>query len=271
MPATHVLSLLQTAPAFGAVRANLDAVEEAIRGLRADLLVLPELFATGYSFRDRAELAALAEPYPEGPTIQRLLAWSEATGGVIVAGYPERAHGGIYNAAAVVAAGRPLGSYRKVHLFGFERETFDPGEGPFSVHEHAGLRVGTMICFDWMYPEAARALALAGADVIAHPSNLVLPGWCQQAMCVRALENHVFTVTANRHGTEERAPRPPLRFTGASRIASPLGTVLADGPAEGDVLLRVEVDVALARCKRIPSGNDLFAERRPDRYAGWSS
>jgi len=266
-PPTHALAALQTAPVFGAVRANLDAVAQSIEGRRDDLLVLPELFATGYSFVDRAELLSLAEPFEGGPTTERLLAWSRATGGMIVAGFAERDGDNVYNAAGIVAAGERVACYRKVHLFGFERELFEPGDRPFSVHEHAGLRVGTMICFDWMFPEAARTLALRGADVIAHPSNLVLPGLCQRAMVVRALENRVYTVTANRSGSEHRPPRPALRFTGGSRIVDPRGDVVADAPAEGVTLLGADAQTVFARDKHVASGNDVLAERRPDLYA----
>lgn len=263
---TYSLAALQTEPLFGDVDQNLADVEAAIGGLEADLLVLPELFSTGYSFRDRDEALSLAESFPDGPACARVLAWSRSTGGVIVAGFAERDGENVYNAAAIVAAGEPLGCYRKVHLFGFERDCFDPGDRPFPVHEHGGLRVGTMICFDWIYPEAARTLALRGADVIAHPSNLVLPGLCQRAMSIRALENRVYTVTANRAGEEHRAPRPALRFTGASRICDPRGDVLADGPAEGPALLRAEAHTGSSRDKRVPSGNDVLAERRPEFY-----
>jgi predicted amidohydrolase len=228
-------------------------------------VVLPELFATGYSFRDREECLRLSEAFPDGPTTERLLRWSERTGGVVVGGFAERAGARVHNAAAVVAAGRPLHVYRKLHLFGFEREVFDAGEEPPRVVEHAGLRVGTMICFDWLFPEVARALALLGADVIAHPSNLVLP-WCQRAMPVRALENGVFTATANRVGEEHRPPRPPLRFTGGSLVAAPDGTVAASAPPEGPAVVEAVLDTARARDKRLSSGNDRLADRRPGAY-----
>lgn len=260
------LAFVQTAPTFGDVAANLAEVGALLTGVEADLIVLPELFATGYSFLDRAEATSLAEPFGAGPTTDHLCAWSRATGAVIVAGYPERDGERIYNAAAVVAGGEPQVSYRKAHLFGFERDCFDPGDGPFPVVEHGGMRVGVMICFDWMFPEASRCLALGGADVIAHPSNLVLPGWCQRAMEIRALENRVFTVTANRHGEEHREPRPALRFTGASQIVGPRGTVLTTAEPEGTTVRSHVVDLAEARSKHIPSGNDVLADRRPDLY-----
>ena len=88
--AVRTVALLQTKPAFGERSANLAAVEQALQGLTVDLLVLPELFATGYSFRDRAEALALAESLEESDNIERLRAMSRQTGGVIVAGYTER-------------------------------------------------------------------------------------------------------------------------------------------------------------------------------------
>ncbi len=273
---TFHVAALQTDPRFGEVDANLAALDAQVEaacasGVAPDLLVLPELCSTGYSFRDHAEALSLAEVFPDGPLAARMRAWSARTGGMVVAGFAEREDDCVYNAAAVFAAGEPLGTYRKLHLFGFEREVYDRSEGALEVFEHAGLEVGVMICFDWMFPEAARTLALRGADVIAHPSNLVLPGWCQQAMLVRALENRVYTVTANRIGAEHRAPRPALRFTGLSRIAGPDGCSLADAGEQEPAILVSPIETTVSRCKSIPSGNDVFAERRPGAYEGWRS
>jgi predicted amidohydrolase len=256
---------LQTRPAFGEVDRNLAEAEAALGSAAPDLLVLPELCSTGYAFRDRAEARALGEPFPDGPTVRWLARASARTGGVAIGGFVERDGDRLWNAAAVCAAGRPVLAYRKVHLFGFEREVFDEGTGPFPVVEHAGLRVGVMICFDWRFPEAARTLALAGADLIAHPSNLVLPH-AQRAMVTRALENGVWTVTANRVGGEHRPPRPPLTFTGRSVIVSPLGETVAEGAPDRPDRIEAVVDPALARDKRLPSGNHLLLDRRPSTY-----
>ncbi|MFO0767873.1 MAG: nitrilase-related carbon-nitrogen hydrolase [Nitrospiraceae bacterium] len=92
-----------------------------------------------------------------------------------------------------------LGCYRKTHLFFEETLFFDPGDSGFQVWDVGGAKVGVMICFDWFYPESARTLALMGADIIAHPSNLVLPH-CPDSMVTRCLENRVFSITANRIG-----------------------------------------------------------------------
>jgi len=267
MPTPCRIRCLQTDPIFCEVERNLAAAEALLFSTdgKADLVVLPELFATGYAFSDAAEAHAFAEPFPDGPTIRRVAAWSRLQGGLVVAGYPERDGEAVYNAVIVAAGGRALLSARKTHLFGFEPRIYRPGAHAAPVIEHQGLRVGVMICFDWMYPEVARCLALEGADVIAHPSNLMLP-WCQGAMPTRALENRLFTVTSNRVGMEHRPPHGPLAFTGRSLVCSPLGEVLAEGPPAKARVLELVVDLQEARDKRLPSGNDPLAERRPELY-----
>jgi predicted amidohydrolase len=90
--------------------------------------------------------------------------------------------------------------------------------------------------------------------------------WCQSAMRVRSLENGVYAATANRVGVEERAGRPKLRFTGRSQVTDPRGEVLASAPEEGEALVTAPADPAKARDKRLPAGNDLIRDRRPERY-----
>ncbi len=264
---TATVAFVQFEPTFGAVETNLDACERLLPADDVDLVVFPELVSTGYSFVDRAEARAVAETFPDGPTCERLAAWSHTLDAVVVGGYVEQDGDHIYNAAAVFASGKPLTSYRKVHLFGFERECFDPGGDGFPVVEHRGLRVGVMICFDWIFPEAARTLSLKGADVIAHPCNLVLPRWCQQAMVVRAIENRIYAVSANRTGSEHRKPRPELKFTGCSQIVGPSGEVIVAADAHAIQTSSGVVDLLAARHKQIPSGNDVHADRRPNQYS----
>lgn len=259
------IGFLQTEPRFGDPLANLQRVEEAIRSSASDLWVLPELFSTGYLFGSRAILANLAEPVPDGPTTQGLIRIAARSGAAIVAGVAERDHDGrLFNSAVAVDPAGFRAVYRKIHLFDYEKEWFEPGDGPFVVVRLAGARVGIMICWDWRFPESARTLALAGAQVIAHPSNLVLP-YCQAAMVTRALENRVFTVTANRIGTEERSGLR-LTFTGGSRIVSCEGAILCEGPSEAVAAAAVEIDPGLADRKQVTSHNDLFDDRRPGFY-----
>ena len=120
-----------------------------------------------------------------------------------------------------------------------------------------------MICFDWRFPESARKLALLGAQIICHPSNLVMPH-CPDAMVTRALENNVYTITCDRIGKENRIGRE-IRFIGKSRIISPDGHVLAQLEAE-EGYLETEIDPELADNKAITPHNEIFSDRRPEFY-----
>ncbi len=125
-------------------------------------------------------------------------------------------------------------------------------------------RVGMMICFDWIYPESARTLALRGSQLIIHPSNLVLP-YCPDAMITRCLENRVFAATADRVGRENRGSFD-LRFIGTSEIVSPRGEVLARLGTSEPGIATVSVDLHAADQKKINKHNDLLADRKPEQY-----
>ena len=261
---------IQTLPVFGDPAANLTAVEAVVAeataaGRRADLWVLPELFATGYVFADSDEARRLCEPIADGPTVAGLIALADRFGCAFVAGVAESAPDGrLFNSAVAVDGTGLKAHYRKAHVFGSERRWSSPGDLPFPVVDLAGARVGIMICFDWRFPETARTLALAGAQIIAHPSNLVLPH-CPDAMVTRALENGVFTVTCDRVGTEERSGMTAT-FIGRSRVIGPDGIVLSEGPPDRPAWDVVDIDPARADDKRLAGGNDILADRRTDLY-----
>jgi predicted amidohydrolase len=229
-----------------------------------DLLVLPELAFSGYDFRDRDELHALAEPFSNGPTAGLLHELAHARNAVIVAGYAERTPEGCYNSAMLMCPDGAAHNYRKIHLFNREQDVFLPGDAPPAVVETPAGRIGMMICFDWFFPETARCLALAGAQIIAHPSNLVLP-WCQRTMFARSLENAVHTITCNRIGTEARTDRS-LTFTGASQILNTKGEILASAPTDREALGVAALDPDEADDKSIAGRNDRFGNRRPEMY-----
>lgn len=262
-------AVLQYDPTYLEVEANLNEAERLLKDIVADLIVLPELFASGYFFQSRDDLELVAEPAAGGKTCDRLIGWAKQRGAVIVAGIPEIAEGSFYNSAVVVGPEGLMGVYRKVHLFHREKSLFTPGDRGFSVLDvrtRAGseYRLGVMICFDWYYPESARILAIRGADVIAHPSNLVRSD-CPRAMPIRALENHVFTITANRIG-RETAHGEELKFIGRSVVCDPLGGTMFSAPAEDAVVGVVEFDPHAARDRRITPFNDLLLDRRPETY-----
>ncbi|MBI4002637.1 MAG: acyltransferase [Nitrospira defluvii] len=252
-------------PVFGEVPRNLDLVTARLEPVEADLIVLPELFATGYQFVSQEEVLRLAEPVPDGETTKRLVDLAGRRGVTIVAGLPERAGAHCFNSAVVVGPKGFIGCYRKTHLFFEETLFFTPGDSGFHVWDIGFAKVGVMICFDWFYPEAARTLALQGADIIAHPSNLVLPH-CPDSMVTRCLENRVFSVTANRIGSEARGGKDRLTFIGMSEVVSPRGHIVHRAPRETEDLTIVEIDPTEARTKALNAYNDLLRDRRPALY-----
>jgi len=256
------VGFLQMRPEFGAVKANVAAIEAALYRVRDATVVLPELCTTGYLFASRAEAEALAEPL-QGPSVARLADLAERRRLTLCFGMAERHGAKIYNSAVTIPPdGRPS-VYRKAHLFDREKLVFDVATPRFRA-QRGETALGVMICFDWIFPEVCRSLALDGARVILHPSNLVLP-YCQNAMTTRAIENRIFAVTCNRVGSESRAG-VRLRFTGRSQIVDPHGRVLARAPSRGESLQIVTIRPAEAADKRITPRNDLFEDRRPDLY-----
>jgi predicted amidohydrolase len=122
-----------------------------------------------------------------------------------------------------------------------------------------------MICFDWQFPEAARSLALQGAEILCHPSNLVLP-WCQEAMKTRSLENRIFSITANRVGTEVNGELSE-HFTGQSQILSTKGEILIRLNDNEEGIYTVSIDPAKAADKTVTERNNAFSDRRAELYS----
>jgi predicted amidohydrolase len=259
------IGYLQYRPEFGEVEKNLDRVEWMLESCNADLIVLPELFNTGYVFTSPDEARVLAEEIPGGKTVERLSAIARRKKLHIVAGLAEKCDSRIFNSAALITPEGLGGRYRKIHLYSEEKLWFTPGDQSFEVYDIGVCRIGIMICFDWFFPESMRALALMGADVICHPANLVLP-FCQSAMVTRCLENRVFAITANRIGTEDRGNGKSLSFTGKSQITGVNGTVLRSGSETDEEIWTVAIDISQSRDKRLNPLNDLFEDRRPEYY-----
>src|SRR5262245_25572244 len=217
------IAFVQGRPRFGQTEHNLEHGLALAATVAAELVVIPELWSSGYVFSSHAEVARLAEDAARGPTARALAAAARREKRHYIAGFPERHRGRYYNSAMLVGPAGVKAVYRKLHLFEREQEWFSPGDIPLAVHRVGPARVGMLICFDWRFPEAARTLALLGADVIAHPSNLVYRN-AQRIMVARSFENRVYTITANRTGTETR-PGGRVPFTGRSQIVDPAGEV----------------------------------------------
>jgi len=251
-------------PEFGNPQANLARIIKGIKKANAHLIVLPELPFTGYLFEDREELKNLAQPLNDSPIVDSLINLCKEKNFHIVSGFAEKDKDRLFNSALLIGPQGILQVYRKLHLFFNEKNIFDPGDLPLEVSTINDAKTGLLVCFDYMFPEAARKLALQGADIIAHPSNLVLD-YGQSAMITRCLENNIFAITANRVGTEKRINRE-LAFTGKSQIAGPKGKLIHRSTDHETALFITEIDLSSARDKMVTGFNHVLEDRRPEFY-----
>ncbi len=248
---------------------------ERARARGAKLVVFPESALGGYQWEAHAAVgpAAVAPPpalLPDGEEIDRLARIAGPT--VVCAGYTEHGSGGCYSSAVCVTGDGLLGHHRKVHIPPTERGLLVPGEC-FSAFDTPIGRVGMLVCYDKVFPEAARALSLDGAEIIAslaawpvsreRPASLASRD--RQVLHfdlldrARAVENQVVWVSANQSGRFGR-----LRFPGRAKVVDPEGRVLArTGTRPGVALARVD---ALGAVDRARSGLSHLDDRRPGAY-----
>ena len=249
------------------VAANLDTQTRDIRQAAtagARLILLQELHNTPYFCQvEDPALCDLAEPIP-GPTTGRLGALARELGVVIVASLFERRAAGLYHNTAVVldTDGRIAGRYRKMHIPDdpgfYEKFYFTPGDLGFSPIDTAVGRLGVLVCWDQWYPEAARLMALAGAELLLYPTAI---GWspddtaAEQArqrdawMTIQrahAVANGMPVLTCNRTGHEPdpSGHTPGIRFWGSSFIAGPQGEILAQAAEDMPEILTATIDLA---------------------------
>lgn len=250
------------AAAPGDVAANLDALARAAESASAagaDVLVTPEMSATGYNIGDRAH--ALAEP-ADGPIAQRVVELCAGLGIAVVYGYPERDAHGVHNAVQVVgASGERLASYRKTHLFGdIDQSRFVPGTDLVVQFPLGGLTVGLAICYDVEFPELARAHGDAGTDLLLAPTGLMRPFEVVSRILVpaRAYENQMYVAYANRCGVEGE-----LEYCGLSCVVGPGGDDVARAGG-GEALLVADVDLETLAASRAVTTH--LQDRRADLY-----
>ena len=271
-------AVAQMDPKLGKKNDNITLIRDMFREMTnrgTQLIVFPECATTGYGFSDLNSAYAISETIP-GPTTDTLSTLcsdhSLPEGGpFIVLGLLER--GGntqtVYNSAVLIGPDGLVGTYRKAHLplLGVDRFT-TPGDSGFQTWNTSVGRIGLLICYDLRFPEAMRALALGGADIIALPTNW--PDGSQNApelvTRTRALENRVFVMACNRCGEESG-----FWFFGRSQISDPTGKVLVEVGAQSAIGYAV-FDPSIAREKRIvlrPGEFELdtIGDRRPDLYS----
>jgi len=234
----------------------------------AQLTVFPECTTTGYCFDSLEAAQSVCEPI-EGESVKRVAELCEKHDTMVVFGFLESAGEQIFNSLALVGPTGVLGTYRKIHLpfLGVDRFT-TPGDRPFEVIATPEVRIGMNICYDSSFPEAARVLAVKGADLITLPTNWP-PGSGLTSDLIpnaRALENHVYYMSVNRVGTERG-----FEFIGKSKICNPRGANLAFADHAKEAILYAEIDPELARQKHlvsVPGEHEVhrIKDRRPDLY-----
>jgi predicted amidohydrolase len=263
------IAIVQFSPIWNNKSKNFKKIASLLENLKADIIVLPELCTTGYSFLTNKEAFESADTSEEISTFFQK--FSNKNKAVIVAGFAEKEKQEVYNCAIIVSPFQNHSVYRKTHLFYKEKNCFATGNSGFKVisHPNKDCKIGVMICYDWRFPESARTLALQGADIIVCPANLVTTVW-EIGMKSRALENSVFVAVANRCQTEirtlENNQKQELTFTGKSVLYNTLGAELIQANSENDTILTFSIDAKLARNKKFNEFNDIFEDRKPSHY-----
>jgi N-carbamoylputrescine amidase len=261
------------------VEANRRKAEVAVRDCAsrgANIVCLQELYASLYFCQqEEYEHFKLAEPIP-GPSTERFGALAKELGIVIVVPLFERRDAGIYHNSAVILErdGTIKHHYRKMHIPddpGFmEKFYFTPGDLGFTVADTSVGRVAVLICWDQWFPEAARLVGMAGAEMLFYPTAI---GWNPQqpelnafreawqiSMRGHAIANGLFVAAPNRTGSEGE-----LTFWGQSFVADPLGRLLAVAAADADENLVVECN--LDDCEKMRQEMPFFRDRRIDGYS----
>jgi 5-aminopentanamidase len=235
----------------------------------ADLTVFPECVLTGYCFGD-ADAAQASSLDVDSSEIYRLAECCRDLNTSTVFGFLERTEHGLFNTVALLGPIGWIASYRKVHLPKIGADRFArPGDQPFQVFEHLGLRIGMLICYDCSFPEAVRVLALQGADLVILPTNWPSTSGLTADFVpnCRALENNIYFAAVNRVGLENG-----FQFIGNSKICAPNGRELASANHDRFEILQAEIRPAIARQKHlvhVPDQHevDRFADRKPQLYA----
>ena len=262
--------------------ANLGHAERLVRaaaGRGAQVVLLQELFETPYFCKDHlARHFDLARPVSGNPVLERFQGLARELGVVLPYSFFERANNAYFNSLAMIDAdGALLGVYRKSHIPegpGYhEKYYFSPGDTGFRVWRTSFGVLGVGICWDQWFPEAARCMALMGADALLYPTAIgsephdasidSRDHW-QRCMQGHAAANVVPVIASNRIGVE-RGQQYEMTFYGSSFIADPTGAKVAEADRSNEAILTATFDLDAVRAQRHAWG--VFRDRRPDLYA----
>lgn len=258
------VAVLQTAPGVGKVAENVGEAERRIAALagRAELVLFPELFTTGYR-RHGMDHAALAEPVPGGPSLGRLARAARGAGLAVAGTLLERDGEQVYDTAILIGSdGELVAKYRKTHLYPAELPYFSPGDELVVAHLSSdSVPVGLAICFEHAFPEIFTALALRGAGLILIPS--AVPHGFEYLLDLRtrarAQDNQVYVAAANLVGFDGET-----HWCGGSAIVDPRGEMIAQagGDAESEILATIDPRLIERERQQEPA----LERRRPELY-----
>ncbi|RYH02098.1 MAG: N-carbamoylputrescine amidase, partial [Alphaproteobacteria bacterium] len=264
------------------IEGNIVRAERLVReaaGQGAQIVLIQELFATPYFCQDQsAEFFVHAHPFEGNPLVARFARLAAELGVVLPVSYFEKAGKAFFNSVAVVDAdGTVLGNYRKSHIPdgpGYtEKFYFSPGDTGFRVWKTKFATIGVGICWDQWFPEAARAMALKGAEILLYPtaigsepqdSSIDSAGHWQRAMQGSAASNIMPLVASNRIGAEPGQKGTEITFYGSSFIADPTGAKVAEADRTSETVLTARFDLDAIEAQRQAWG--LFRNRRPELY-----
>ena len=270
------------------VKENIEHADRLVREAAekgADVVLLPELFERQYFCQERRyDYYDFAKPVSENDAVLHFKKLASELAVVMPVSFYEKAGCTLYNSIAMIDAdGSVLGVYRKTHIpddhYYQEKFYFTPGDTGFEVWETRAGKIGVGICWDQWFPEAARAMALMGAQLILYPTAIgsepiletdSMPHW-RRTMQGHAAANLIPVAAANRYGLEEVTPSEEnggqsssLRFYGSSFITDGVGEIIASADREGDAVLLAALD--LEQCDRARLEWGVFRDRRPETY-----
>ena len=270
------------------IKENIDKAEMLVRlaaGDGANIILLPELFENVYFCQERNySYYSLAKETENNPAVIRFRSVAKELGVVIPVSFYEKDINSVYNSVAVIdASGEILGIYRKSHIpddhFYQEKFYFAPGNTGFRVWDTKFGRIGVGICWDQWFPEAARCMALMGAELLLYPTAIgsepildvdSMPHW-RRCMQGHSAANIIPVIAANRIGTEVVTPdennnnqSSSLCFYGSSFITDETGEVKESADRESECVVTAEFDLDEINEKRFSWG--IFRDRRPELY-----
>ncbi|MHC1704151.1 MAG: carbon-nitrogen hydrolase family protein [Tenuifilaceae bacterium] len=241
------IGFLQFNVVFKNPEANRSIIEEQLIDKNFDLVVLPELFTTGYLLGDASTTKHFAENVPDGPTVKLLEKISKKTGGYIIGSLLELDKETLYNTAVVIGPEGFIGKQRKLNPTDYESKFSSAGD-KIEIFTIKGVKVGIAICFDCWFSELARYYYHHDVQILCHTANY---GGIQSPVIsqARAIENRMFVISCNRTGTESDNSIEAY-FRGESRVIDPEGNILIQADRENQFEV-VEVDPNLAKDKNL--------------------